>query len=70
MKRLEEPAAQPAAAGCILQQSFFSRGLLRKKRTSSAEIKTARPSSKLRQTAVVAFQALKEPDNRVGCLAL
>ncbi|WP_162915989.1 hypothetical protein [Burkholderia sp. PAMC 26561] len=32
--------------------------------------KTARLSSKLRQTAVVASQALEAPDNRVGCLTL
>lgn len=33
-------------------------------------ITTTRLSSKLQQTAVVVFQALKAPNNRVGCLAL
>jgi hypothetical protein len=54
----------PAAVSS--QPAFFAHKNVQVAQSS----KTARPSSTLRQTAVVVCQALKAPDNRVGCLTL
>jgi hypothetical protein len=66
-KLLEEPAAQPAAAGCGLLQCQTGGGFSRK---AKATKQTDRRFSNLQQIAVAVGRALKAPDNRVGCLVL